>query len=130
MSQQALVSYLNQVLPKVLPGLSAVDEGDHITVDGLYVHPVAIARRSIGKVRHVPGWEVTAPAYFAATHWEPADTDYSVIGQADSFGGVAKVIARAIAEERASQIVEGMDAEAEVVELIRGIEAAESSWVM
>jgi hypothetical protein len=77
-----LVAFLEQALPKLLPGETIRFEdgivygaGDYVTIQ-----ETDIERKTIAGTKLLPGYTVSVMHYIPSTQWEPADCDEHEVG--------------------------------------------------
>jgi len=77
-----LVSFLEQALPKLLPGEKIRVEDGIVYGAGNYVtiQEGEVERETIVGTETFPGWSVSVMHYIPSTQWEPADCDEREVG--------------------------------------------------
>jgi len=87
-----LVAFLEQALPKLLPG-EKIRVEDGIVYGGgdfVTIQETEIERKTIVGPKNFPGWTVSTWHYIPSTQWEPADCDEKEVGQYPSWTQAAE----------------------------------------
>jgi hypothetical protein len=78
----SLVAFLNEALPRLLPGETIrVEDGIvYGAGDAVTIQETEIERKTILGPQKFPGWSISRWNYIPSTQWEPADVQEEEIG--------------------------------------------------
>lgn len=82
-----LVRFLNEALPRLLPG-ETIEVRDGIVYgagDAVTIQEAEVERKTIAGPKTFPGWSVSTWHYIPSTQWEPADCDEREVGSYPSW---------------------------------------------
>jgi hypothetical protein len=97
-----LVAFLEQALPKLLPGEKIrVEDGIvYGAGDAVTIQEGEFERNTIAGPRKFPGWTVSVMHYIPSTQWEPADCDEREVGAYPSWTQAAEAFLMEIFKDR------------------------------
>jgi hypothetical protein len=103
-----LVAFLEQALPKLLPGEKIrVEDGIvYGAGDSVTIQETKIERKTIVGPKKFPGWTVSTWHYIPSTQWEPADCDEHEVGSYPSWTQAAEAFLVEIFKDRIDRELE------------------------